>query len=76
MSVVIPCFNYGRFLGEAIESVLQQTYAPIEVIVVDDGSSDNTPEVAQCYPVTFIRQTNSGVCVAETPDSLPRTASS
>ncbi|HEX8967212.1 MAG TPA: glycosyltransferase, partial [Chloroflexota bacterium] len=37
VSIVIPCYNYGRFLGEAIESALQQTYQPIEIIVVDDG---------------------------------------
>jgi glycosyltransferase involved in cell wall biosynthesis len=64
VSVVIPCFNYGRFLGEAIGSVLDQTYAPLEVIVVDDGSSDDTQAVARSYPVRLITQKNRGVCEA------------
>jgi glycosyltransferase involved in cell wall biosynthesis len=64
VSVVIPCFNYARFLGEAIESALGQTHQPIEVIVVNDGSSDDTELVAGRYPVTLINQPNSGVCVA------------
>ena len=42
VSIVIPCYNQGRFLRDAIDSALQQTYPSIEVIVVDDGSTDNT----------------------------------
>jgi glycosyltransferase involved in cell wall biosynthesis len=64
VSVVIPCHNYGRFLSQAIESVLSQTYAPIEVVVVDDGSTDNTVEVAQQYPVTLLSEGQAGVCAA------------
>ena len=60
-TVVIPCFNQSRFLGDAIESALRQTVRPIEVIVVDDGSTDDTPSVAARYDgVTYLRQRNGG----------------
>ncbi len=65
ISVVIPCYNQARFLGEAIESVLRQTVRDFEVIVVDDGSSDNTREVAARYrEVRYNRQDNGGVSAA------------
>ena len=65
VSVVIPCHNYGRFLAGAIESVLAQQYSPIELIVVDDGSTDDTFAVASRYPVTHcIRQRNLGLSEA------------
>lgn len=54
VSIIIPCYNYGRFLHEAIESALAQTYHPIEVIVINDGSTDNTIEVASKYPVILL----------------------
>lgn len=57
----IPCYNYARFLGEAIESALSQTYKPIEITVINDGSTDNTIEVASRYPVKLINQPNQGV---------------
>src|SRR4029078_3405249 len=46
VSVVIPCYNQGRYLGEAIESARRQTHEAVEVIVVDDGSTDDTARVA------------------------------
>src|SRR5689334_627722 len=62
VSVVIPCYNYAHFLGEAIESVLCQTYSNYEIIVIDDGSTDNSSEVATNYPqVRSIRQENMGL---------------
>jgi glycosyltransferase involved in cell wall biosynthesis len=45
VSVVIPCHNYGRFLREAVDSVMTQTRVPDEVVVIDDGSTDDTPVV-------------------------------
>ena len=61
VSVVIPCYKQAHFLGEAIESVLTQSY-PAEIVVVDDGSPDNTAEVAARYPrVRYIRQENRGL---------------
>lgn len=63
VSIVIPTFNYGQFLGEAIESALNQTYSPVEIIVMDDGSTDNTPEVAASFGtrIRYIRGPNRGV---------------
>ncbi len=65
VSVIVPSYNYGRYLGEAIESALAQTLTQIEVIVVDDGSTDNTPEVLSRYAdnprVRYVRQENRGL---------------
>ena len=61
VSVVIPCYNQARFLSEAIESALAQSYIKVQIIVVDDGSTDNTSEVATLYAgVKCIRQMNKG----------------
>jgi glycosyltransferase involved in cell wall biosynthesis len=65
VSVVIPCFNQAHYLGEAIESALAQTLRPAELIVVDDGSDDNSFEVAGRYPVVVRqRQSHRGVASA------------
>jgi glycosyltransferase involved in cell wall biosynthesis len=65
VSVVIPCYKQAHFLGEAIESVLAQSYPHFEIIVVDDGSPDNTSEVAARYArVRCIRQDNQGLAGA------------
>jgi glycosyltransferase involved in cell wall biosynthesis len=49
ISVIIPAYNHERFIGPAIESVLQQTWKHLELIVIDDGSKDSTGKVAQSY---------------------------
>ena len=66
VSVVIPTYNYGRFIKEAINSVLTQTHPPSEIIVVDDGSSDETAAVVGAFgdAVKYVRQDNAGVCAA------------
>jgi glycosyltransferase involved in cell wall biosynthesis len=66
VSVVVPCFNGARYLREAIESALAQTYSPIEVIVVDDGSTDESAAIAQSFgdAVRLVRQPNSGLSAA------------
>jgi glycosyltransferase involved in cell wall biosynthesis len=66
ISVVIPTYNYARYLPEAIDSALAQTYAPLEVVVVDDGSTDETPEVLAAYgaKIRAVRQSNQGVAAA------------
>lgn len=66
VSVVIPTYNRADWLCEAVESVLAQTYAPIEIIVVDDGSTDGTPDMlAARFPaVRCIVQPNAGVSAA------------
>jgi len=67
VSVVIPCYNYARYLPEAVESVLAQTFGDLEVVIVDDGSTDDTRAVAERlraeHPdraITVVAQPNSG----------------
>lgn len=64
VSVIIPCFNHARYLGDAIESVLAQSRAPDEIIIVDDGSSDGSAAVAARYPVRIFAQPNQGIGAA------------
>jgi glycosyltransferase involved in cell wall biosynthesis len=65
VSVVIPCFNQGRYLREALASVRRQTRPPSEIIVVDDGSTDDTAAVAASDPgVRCVRQPNRGLAHA------------
>ena len=75
ISVIIPTYNYGRFIGAALEGVLAQTLRPAEVIVVDDGSMDDTETVVRAFmdaaaneaggvKIEYIKQANAGVCAA------------
>lgn len=63
VSVIITAYNYGNFLGEAVSSALCQTHSPVEVVIIDDGSTDNTPVVAASFGdrVRYIRQENAGL---------------
>ena len=75
ISVVIPTYNYGRFIAEAIRSVFDQTLLPSEVIVVDDGSTDNTADIVREFRevVKYVRQENAGVCAARNRGVLEST---
>jgi glycosyltransferase involved in cell wall biosynthesis len=67
VSVIIPVFNCERFVAEAVESALAQTYRPIEIIVVDDGSTDGSGDVAKSFKdqeVRYFHQPNNGVGAA------------
>jgi len=64
VSVIIPTFNAAAFVVEAVQSALAQTEPPHEIIVVDDGSTDDTVARLKQFPITLIRQANAGVAVA------------
>jgi cellulose synthase/poly-beta-1,6-N-acetylglucosamine synthase-like glycosyltransferase len=64
VTVIVPCYNGAPFLEEALASALAQTHPAVEVIVVDDGSTDSSPEIAQRLPVRYLRQENRGLSEA------------
>src|SRR5919202_5230350 len=66
ISVILPVYNGEDYLRFAVESVLNQTLQDFELIVVDDGSKDSTPEIARSYGarVRYVRQENTGVAGA------------
>ncbi len=71
VSIIIPCYNQAEYLRDAVESVINQTYSSFEIIIVNDGSIDNTVEVMSeikntyiDYSITSINQTNEGPSVA------------
>jgi glycosyltransferase EpsJ len=64
ISVIIPTYNASSFLSQCLENILSQTYNKLEIIVVDDGSTDDTVQVAKRYPVELIQQENQGAASA------------
>lgn len=64
ISVIIPCYNHAKYLKNAISSILEQDSPSVEIIVVDDGSTDNTYEVSSKLDVKYIRQNNLGLSAA------------
>lgn len=69
VSVLIPAYNQGQYLVQAVESAFDQTYRPIQVVVVNDGSTDQTDQIAQelqhSHPnLVYLSQKNQGVCQA------------
>lgn len=69
ISVIIPCFNAGKYLASCLDSVLAQTWKEFEILIVDDGSQDDTLAIAQTYAqqdkrIRVFHQDNAGVCAA------------
>lgn len=69
VTVIVPCYNYAHFLGETLDSVLAQTYTNWECLIIDDGSTDRTKEVAEHYcqkdkRFRYIYQSNQGLSAA------------
>ena len=66
ISIIIPCYNHATYLREAIESALAQEYPNIEVIIIDDGSTDNTDAIASRYEekIILLQQENKGLSAA------------
>lgn len=74
ISIVIPTWNYGRFIGDAITSVLEQNWPDLEIVVSDDGSTDDTAEVVSRYErgVTYVRRDVQGGSAAARNTGLDR----
>lgn len=70
VSIIIPCYNQAEYVGESIESALKQTYENLEIVCINDGSTDNSSEVIKSYAekyknIVFLdEKTNRGVCCA------------
>jgi glycosyltransferase involved in cell wall biosynthesis len=69
VSVIVPCFNYGRFLVQCLASLRAQSYSNWECLIVDDGSTDDSAQIAERLAadekrVAYVRQTNSGLSAA------------
>jgi glycosyltransferase involved in cell wall biosynthesis len=61
VTVIVPCYNGAAFLEETLRSALAQSHSPVEVLVVDDGSTDGSRKIAERFPVRYIRQENRGL---------------
>lgn len=55
-TIIITCYNYGKFLDEAIESAINQSVSPLEIIIMDDASTDNTPQIGEKWERMLIVQ--------------------
>ncbi|HBA66860.1 MAG TPA: hypothetical protein DCZ48_11915, partial [Methylococcaceae bacterium] len=66
ISVVIPAYNSAEFIADAVNSILKQTRPITEIIIVDDGSTDNTQQIVEALPgpITYIKQPNQGPSAA------------
>lgn len=68
ISIIIPVLNGGKYLGEALESVLAQKYDPYEIIIIDDGSTDNTSHIARQFMARhllhYVYQDNQGLAAS------------
>ena len=71
VSVVVPVYNGAKYLRAALDSALGQTYGRLQVVAVDDGSTDSSPEILASYGprLTVIRQRNAGVAEARNAGS-------
>src|SRR5438552_7660761 len=64
VTVIVAAYNGEKFLRETLESAFRQDYDPFEVVFVDDGSEDETGEIARSFPVRYLRQANQGLPAA------------
>jgi glycosyltransferase involved in cell wall biosynthesis len=65
VSVIMAAYNAGEHIGEALQSVLEQDWRPLEVVVIDDGSTDDTATIVRSYPdVVYVHQANAGPSAA------------
>jgi glycosyltransferase involved in cell wall biosynthesis len=67
ITVLMPAYNASEYIGEAIESVLKQTFSDLELLIIDDGSVDDTAEIVRSFDdprIVFIQQKNAGIAVA------------
>jgi len=64
ISVIVPVYNGEKYIGQCLENLLCQTYKNLEIIVINDGSTDNSAQIAANYPVKIINQKNAGLSAA------------